>query len=41
MAGAATLSAHEAMNHMLWERRKFAELQRGHDDTTLVVVKVS
>ena len=41
LQSAATLSAHDAINHILWQRRRFVELQRGSDDTTIVVLKVT
>ncbi|MFP4144796.1 MAG: SpoIIE family protein phosphatase [Phycisphaeraceae bacterium] len=37
---AAELSAHDALNHILWCMRKFTGLRRSVDDTTLVVIKV-
>jgi sigma-B regulation protein RsbU (phosphoserine phosphatase) len=40
MRTAADRSAHDALNHILWEMRRFAGLKRSFDDTTLVVVKV-
>jgi sigma-B regulation protein RsbU (phosphoserine phosphatase) len=39
MTDAAELSAGDALNHILWEMRRFSGLNRGIDDTTLVVVK--
>lgn len=40
MLDAADQSAGEALNHILWEMRRYVGLNRGNDDTTLVVVKV-
>jgi len=40
MMEATDMSAVDVVNHMLWRRRQFAQLKRGSDDTTLVVVKV-
>jgi len=31
-------SAHEAMNHILWQMRRFAGLNDRTDDTTLVCI---
>lgn len=36
----ADKSAADALNHVLWEMRRFTGLRRSVDDTTLVVVKV-
>ena len=33
-------TAHEAMNHVLWEMRRFAGLNDRTDDTTLVTIRV-
>ncbi len=37
---AAGRSAADALNHILWELRRFTGLRRNDDDTTLVVVRV-
>ena len=34
-------SARDAMNHVLWQMRRFVGLNRTQDDTTLVAIKVS
>ena len=33
-------SAHDALNHILWQMRRYVGLNRSVDDTTLVVIKV-
>lgn len=40
MRDVADAPARDAMNHILWEMRRFVGLKRNVDDTTLVVVKV-
>ncbi len=40
MRDAAQGSAHQVLNHILWEMRRFTGLNHSHDDTTILVVKV-
>ncbi len=41
MRDQADASARDAMNHVLWQMRRFVGLNRSQDDTTLVAIKVS
>ena len=40
MRDVANATAHDAMNHILWQMRRFVGLNRSLDDTTIIVVKV-